>query len=78
MSLKDKILSILSAVGVIAAFIFYLFWDKEHAKALLAESKTKVAKAENKAQEVAEERHEEAKKSGSVGVANNTADLLDK
>jgi F0F1-type ATP synthase membrane subunit b/b' len=73
----DKILDGLTTVGIFLLFVFYMLYNREKAKRIVTERKLKIKEAEDKAKEIAEKRHEEAKKNGSVGVANDIADLID-
>lgn len=55
-----------------AAAFFFILFNKEKAKHL----KSKIKGAEEKAKNVAKERHEKSKSNGTIGVANSIIDKL--
>lgn len=77
-SLLQKIYAgTLVVFGALAAF-FYLLFSKEKTKNIAASNTLDIKAAEQKASQVAQEKHDEVKKDGSIAVANDIANMLDK
>lgn len=74
----DKVKAAGAFIAIGVAAVFYILFNSEKRKRIISERTNDVNSAENKASNVAKEKHEEANKNGSIGLANNTADIIDK